>query len=1022
MGRSTMPPALLELSNPSTPEAQLTALRNLKNDIVGHEQRKEHAVEHGVVKALALLLRTNTAKRRRGAHVSGLPVEDELRFQATLVVGSLAIGGPAFIPPLLAGQVVPPLLEALAPAETPPQLLAATLRALDQLVDAAARGTGDEDAITPHLYTRPVAARLAEILAQPAPASRLVHQQRSLAARLIAKTCREQAHRKLLLDQGVLDLLAAHMAAIAAADDPSKGKKHAEPSIHLADLLDAISAIVKDSHYNTARFVYSPHIQSLFAWPKGTSGTGGSWDRLIPRLQTLQSKSDPYTKSWPALGSFAENPMPPIQASSSRSAVSDESETPLFTWLMFAARRGEGRERLAACWLLALLKKFGERWSLGDPTKPTRERHFSYLVVPLVVKMIEEANAEKLNALDPADREEMNLLVERSPLVLAELVANNKTLQSAAVDAKILAVLVQVLKKSFEPITTSTKPLWQPKSSAPAVRDPLVDVASSTMGRPGLGADLVHAYKCRESALLALAAIADSQDPVRKTVIEMGGAPLIIDSLVPSYAAAIGVNSQSVIKSPAMPKLGNPESVLIAACKVTRSLSRSVSVLRTSLIDHGIAQPVFDLLTHPNLKVQIAATEVITNLVLEVSPMRTEIIEAGALATLCEHCRSANFDLRYGSLWALKHLCLGLPPHMRRKCLDTLGVGWLKQVLNGEPLSKAAPLGMGTPNAAGEQVDMLNAVDEPHMDLDEEPSSSEDESSMIDGIPSLRPLPRSGSRYTSATNIRDRLQQIKSDEQDVSLSSERDDIRIQEQALDFVRNFITEDKASGEMIDHLLNEFNRSEFFELLDSKLRPKGAAPPSSDPASQSTAGAGTTASSYWSPNSSRLSSFTQSAGATPQPNWAAYPATDLIIASLYILVHLANGRPSHRSLLISQTSLMQHILPLLTHPRRDVRLPCAWFVNNLVWEEDSSDAVPTRKRAQQLRALGFEEGVRALSRDIDLDVRERARTAVEQLGKLLSGDSRYTSPGGNTVVREGIGSGLGGFRGLGGSHQGR
>jgi hypothetical protein len=107
---------------------------------------------------------------------------------------------------------------------------------------------------------------------------------------------------------------------------------------------------------------------------------------------------------------------------------------------------------------------------------------------------------------------------------------------------------------------------------------------------------------------------------------------------------------------------------------------------------------------------------------------------------------------------------------MRKKCLDTLGVGWLKQVLNGEPSSKAAssaPLGMGTPNAAGEQVDILNAVDDPQMDVDEEPSSSEDEDTMTDSIPSLRRHQRPGSRYTSATNIRDRLQQIRSDEQDM---------------------------------------------------------------------------------------------------------------------------------------------------------------------------------------------------------------------------------------------------------------
>lgn len=112
MGRSAIPPALIELSSPSTPEAQLAALQSLKNEIVGHEQRKELAVTHGVIRPLSGLLRAEArkgGKRRRGqsnGHGSGLfsestqssasssqwTTEDELRFQATLVVGSLANG------------------------------------------------------------------------------------------------------------------------------------------------------------------------------------------------------------------------------------------------------------------------------------------------------------------------------------------------------------------------------------------------------------------------------------------------------------------------------------------------------------------------------------------------------------------------------------------------------------------------------------------------------------------------------------------------------------------------------------------------------------------------------------------------------------------------------------------------------------------------------------------------------------------------------------------------------------------
>ena len=66
----------------------------------------------------------------------------------------------------------------------------------------------------------------------------------------------------------------------------------------------------------------------------------------------------------------------------------------------------------------------------------------------------------------------------------------------------------------------------------------------------------------------------------------------------------------------------NPVSVLIAACGAARALSRSVSVLRTTLIDSGVAEPVFRLLQHSEIEVQIAATATVCNLLTDVSPMR----------------------------------------------------------------------------------------------------------------------------------------------------------------------------------------------------------------------------------------------------------------------------------------------------------------------------------------------------------------------------------------------------------------
>lgn len=533
----------------------------------------------------------------------------------------------------------------------PSKIIVATLRTLNQIADAAAQEKPELEfsdghlgaslsTVCPHIYTRSVVESLTEILAQPTR-STTVHQQISLATKLIAKTCLEEGQRKLLLESGILEQLAAKLAAMASVDaqslkmEPRNALRDELPIMYLSDILEAICAIIKDSHYNAARFLYSQPIQQVFGSSKDDGFSGSSqptpWDRLTPRLQTMQSKSDSYTKSWPALGSYGASGdayarLPSMESlqPTSRTVITDESENPLFIWLMFIARRGEGKTRLSACWLLALLKKFGDRWPLNDPSKITRERHFSYLIVPLVVKMIEEANsaseqAKKNNASGPQLTEENRFILERSPLVLAELVAGNKTLQNAAVEARVLTMLVQIVKKSFDPVSSSSKQLWSPRPSSPQVQDPMIDQPSSTLGSAGLSADVLHAYKYRESALLALAAMADTQDGLRKLVIDIGAATHIIDSLVPYEE----VPNASIAQQTAMVKAGNPVPVLIAACKVTRSLSRSISVLRTSLIDHGVAQPSFDLLTHPNVKVQIAATEVITNLVLEVSPMRT---------------------------------------------------------------------------------------------------------------------------------------------------------------------------------------------------------------------------------------------------------------------------------------------------------------------------------------------------------------------------------------------------------------
>lgn len=97
--------ALQELKTLPGPERQIQCLRRIKNDIVGHTQRKELVVKAGLLEPLQHIL-ASTAKasgKRISSHVNGSrhtsptlvsssTLEDEARLQAILIVGILANG------------------------------------------------------------------------------------------------------------------------------------------------------------------------------------------------------------------------------------------------------------------------------------------------------------------------------------------------------------------------------------------------------------------------------------------------------------------------------------------------------------------------------------------------------------------------------------------------------------------------------------------------------------------------------------------------------------------------------------------------------------------------------------------------------------------------------------------------------------------------------------------------------------------------------------------------------------------
>ncbi|KAF1990621.1 ARM repeat-containing protein [Aulographum hederae CBS 113979] len=1063
MARTLLPPSLDELRSPTSQASQITALKQLKNELVGHEQRKQLVVQHGVVPELVRILDTSgkrEGKRRTkegGVSIVDGPAldekpedsnwsgEEELRLQATLVVGSLAHGGLAYITPLIAGGIVPPLLSALSYTDIASKTMLWTLRSLLVMAEALAAdmqslAQSSTNTFAEQLFVRPVVDSLADILSDKS-SSPVAEERICLVAQLIKHSCKAPQHQALLVKAGILDLLAARLAAIAVAigygptSDASSDLPHPLQPSKLVFLLDAIAAIIQGSSYRCARFLYAPSVLAVFPLfdnqnssseqffaklrdeAAAEAQTQSPLELLLPQLHALQTKSElSFSRSFPSLsppaGEFSRTPFFPnsgnLNPHSGKTISVDEFGSPLIAWLIHLARTMNGSDRLSAAWLLTLLIRALDRHALdiwNDPSR-NRDRTLALLVAPLIVKMIDEAMADSkaLSGLTPAQQLSVRRTKELAPLSLAMLIEDNLPLQRAAVDAGAIKILSQILKKTFDPVTVTSKSMWSPIPRSSQTMESTMDSPSCEIGKPGLLPEAIHAFKCRAAAMEALSAIAQKEDTYRKSIIDQGIVTCVVDSLVPQTD---GPSLDGAVRPPSNDKEGNPVSVIVAACNLSRALSRSVNVLRTSLIDGGIAKPIFNLLTHPNMEVQLAATDVVCNLVLTFSPMRDDLMRSGVMNVLCEHAHSAEPRMQIISLWALKHLMDNASNDVKISCLEELGTGWLIQKIGGDLRDTGArvttPIGMGTPNAAGEQVDLLNA-EEPTMELDGDSimSDYEDPEAMADSLDSLS-LPRY-SRRTPPPRHHNRLKAIKNAEQSASARSYKNDIRIQEQALDFIRNTITNTGPgieSAQIIDHILHTLNRDRLFEILISKLKPRSSGPTLSTPITPhgKRPTLTTPASSAYSnqnTSSNNPPPHHQSSAISAQfAREATYTYTyppEILKSSLMVLLSIANGTPHHRTLLLDAPNLVTSILPLFAHPAREIRVTCCWLVLNLTWIENGGDAIPARERAMFLRRAGVEERVRCLMLDQDRDVMERAKAAGESFVKLcgsLGGD---------------------------------
>ncbi|KAI6249414.1 hypothetical protein HI914_02241 [Erysiphe necator] len=944
--------------------------------------------------------------------------EEFCRYQGLQIIASIAQEAPRFLASFTSASVFPALLSNICPQNNPPQLVLASLRALSNLADSSAMALNNQSLTSAHiadgLFSRQNVRYLSLIISQTSP-SISIQTQISVASSLISKVCREERHQQILANSGVLDALASKLASFVVADRlvipgaeimafiDNLGENfplQAPPNADFVAILEAISVIISNSKLRCSQLIYSPSMLSIFPIFSRVDemidklirdrGEDSSWDicslsgigahqahlnwlnytlPIMPHHQTKSSNQQycafPFLGPSPCRGESSLSGRLPsnktkfptsswgdpslLENESSQSTEKEEPESHLISYLILVIRLKTGLERLMAASILAALYRAGL-------THKRREIDIGLLTIPLLLQMLDESTT-RTKSVDYLEVEEVDKLdrtiKEMALAVLAMFIIDSDYLQKVVFDAGIISRLSIILKASYDPIFESANSVtWSPY---PKEED--VNEACSAFLTSGHSADLVHKIKVREGSLKAIAALVPFKEEYRKKIVDQGLMPYIVESLSSQVSQSfLQFNEKSdkihsdTQKNTIKGNCGkNPTNVLIAACGAVRALSRSVSVLRTTLIDNGVAEPVFRLLQHPDIEVQIAATATVINLLTDVSPMRDAIGKAGVLKILCEHARSVNPKLRLNAVWALKHLVQGVNNEMKRRCVEELGHSWLVQLICDDIEYLALH------SKDKDQIPMPT-FSEPDEDTEMEQFGDQIDSAFRtteyrENINTDQPRYYQSKAFQQAET---KLAALRDDELDPVRKARKDDVAVQEQGLDFIRNLISgvgHGTETSDMIDFLFRVLGQDRVFEILASKLRPK-----------------------VINPYSKKISGSGESKVIPPQ--------TEIIVAVEYILVHMAASVPHHRQLVIAQTELLKLLVPQFNHSSIEVRLALCWLITNLTWIDDQADRQQYTQRATELKKLGFLAKLEKLEQDPELSVRERAKSALWQM----------------------------------------
>ncbi|RYO86565.1 hypothetical protein DL766_003440 [Monosporascus sp. MC13-8B] len=1015
--------------NSSSSSDRIAALRCIKNDVVGHSQRKERWVRRGIIRILVNIVTSAPDANTIGKdarQVSGTSrestQEETARLHAIQLLASFANAGSSFLPPLHAAGTLPALLSPSCLRSKQPQIVLAALRVLQSVAEAS--GPSFQTPLADIIFANDKLELFLHILSQPVPTPES-EAQVSIVANLVRKLCREDRHQTVMVSSGILDALAMRLATFAVAagyvlpkaDVLAKSSglsdyipQPARSDRGLENVLGAIAAIITDSPFRACKLLFSPSILAVFPNARHGWKMYSEVPSEIPELPglrpTRRMDSDPMDLLLPFIpshscGTARTNFSPPGASTSNetpyvkgRSATksntsssawnlpgdnaeveTEEAESPLIPWLIHLVRSRGGSESITAAMVLTSLFKAGFAY-------PSREATLGLLVIPVLLDTLNEVETnvteDDLTALTTSGYQKLRLLAE-TPALLARLITDSEPLQKAAFDSDAAKTLCRLLKNTYDtPLPKRAPRPWSPHGNYP---ESIENVPSECqLGDAGELPGMASRIEIRASTLLAIGALATFKEEYRKAIIDEDAIPYIVESLQPSPGKPKQAKERKAewpvnesIEDDAPSEYGNnPPSVIAQACYALRMLSRSVNILRTSLVDHMVAAPVFRLiLRHADVEVQAAATATICNLVTNFSPMRDSLVEYGVLKVLCEHAHSLDPILRLNALWALKHLVDSAPVELKKKCVEELESGWLVRLICDDTEDEA----LFSARIKGDEMD-----EDTDMGLSEDQGRNWLSTSFYKASSPIRQQHESPILQMAEA----RLTALREAEMNPVRKARHDDLAIQEQGLGFIRNLIGGSHSSSsvdstndttEMIDYLFNTLGQDRLFEILASKLRPKVLH-------AFNRRGIGTTT------------------GTATTETRVVPPHFKVIEAVIYILVHIAASVPRHRQVVMAQTDLLRQLVRLLDPSAsspgvsandsssrgggdKEVRLALCHLLNNLSWQDDDRDAPACSQRSSELRRLGFVSRLDHIAHaDDELDVRERAKSALWQM----------------------------------------